>query len=370
MAASIASSAATDVETSSTPAHRPVLSTDDARRPALLAAKLRAMVGARWGAPADAGAEVTTSVIGAGLHDRAGARTWVLVDDDPERRLGMALALALRGGAGDHPNHLHLITEDAGAAGVLARRAAGLQAPIEVWLADGPALQLAEPAPPATDPPPAPGAELYRPLLAEAGLEPVVEGGELMGELLGLEVARVVVDEQGAAHVEAGVGRFDREAGAMMFAHLGETDALARTVDVVRRHRRVDALRHPLNQLVPERWLRTVLVAQPQLVGAVELRSVGSARPRRNLREAGVATAVGTAIDGAPLVVVASTGVDLDLVPSAIDDRLTHAPGARLVLAVPERDALGITNEMAALITDGAEVVTVPASWRSLPATV
>ena len=32
MAASIASSAATDVETSSTPAHRPVLSTDDARR--------------------------------------------------------------------------------------------------------------------------------------------------------------------------------------------------------------------------------------------------------------------------------------------------------------------------------------------------
>lgn len=39
----------------------------------------------------------------------------------------------------------------------------------------------------------------------------MVEGGELMGELLGLEVARVVVGDDGSAHVEAGVGRFDRE---------------------------------------------------------------------------------------------------------------------------------------------------------------
>lgn len=321
------------------------------------------MVGARWGVPD--GATVATSAIGASLADPEGGRTWVLLDDDPARRLGMALALAVRGGPAGRAHHLHVITEDAAAAGVLARRAGELVTPVEVWVAHGPELHPAEAAPPATDPPPSPEAELYRPVLAAVGLEPVVEGGELMGELLGLEVARVV-EADGEAHVEAGVGRFDREAGAMMFAHLGETDALARAVDVVRRQRGPGAARHPLNQLVPERWLRAVVVAHPEMVGATELRAVGSAYPRRNLREAGVATAVGTGLDGEPVVVVCSTGIDLDLVPAAADDRLTHAPGARLVLVVPADDALGIIRDLAALLRDGAEIVTIAGDWRAL----
>jgi hypothetical protein len=252
------------------------------------------------------------------------------------------------------------------AAGVLARRAALFDGPVEIWRAAGTDLTAVAPADPAGDPAPPPGAELYRPVLTEVGLEPVVEGGELIGELLGLEVARVVVGDDGEAHVEAGVGRFDREAGAMMFAHLGETDALARAVDVVRSQRRPGADHHPLNQLVPERWLRAVVVARPELVGAARLQPVGSACPRRNLRENGVATAVGTGPDGEPVVVVCSTGVDLDLVPAAADDRLTHAPAARLVLAVPADDALGITSDLAALLRDGAELVTVPDDWRNL----
>ena len=79
-----------------------------------------------------------------------------------------------------------------------------------------------------------------------------------------------------------------------------------------------------------------------------------------------MATAVGTDLDGRPVVVTCSTGVDLDLVPSAADDRLTHAPGARLVLAVPADDALGITSDLAALLRQGAQVVTVPDDWRNL----
>mgnify|MGYP003391262714 CR=1 FL=1 len=54
------------------------------------------------------------------------------------------------------------------------------------------------------------------------------------------------------------------------------------------------------------------------------------------------------------------------LVPSAADDRLTHAPGARLVLAVPADDAPGITSDLAALMRQGAQVVTVPDDWRNL----
>jgi hypothetical protein len=79
-----------------------------------------------------------------------------------------------------------------------------------------------------------------------------------------------------------------------------------------------------------------------------------------------VATALGVGGDGEPMVVVCSTGVDLDLVPSAADDRLTHAPGARLVIAVPEADALPITREMAGLLRHRAEVATIAGDWRSL----
>jgi len=309
---------------------------------------------------------VDTSVLGASIADPEGRRLWVLLDEDPERRLGMALAMAVRGGDAGAPNELHLICQNPGSAGVLARRASELTAPVHVWVANGPELTPAAPASPANDPAPPPEAELYRPVIAAAGLEPVVEGGELIGELLGLEVARVVVADDGEAHLEAGVGRFDREAGSMMFAHLGETDSVARAVDVVRRQRGPRTDRHPLNQLVPERWLRAVVVSRPDLVGASELRPVGSACPRRNLREAGVATAIGTAPDGTPMVVVCSTGVDLDLVPSASDDRLTHAPGARLVLVLPEPDALPITRDLASLLRDTAEIVTIEGDWRSL----
>jgi hypothetical protein len=150
-----------------------------------------------------------------------------------------------------------------------------------------------------------------------------------------------------------------------MFAELAEGDAVARAVEFVAGVRAAGAQRHPLNQLVPERWLRSVLVARPELVGAAELRPVGSAVPRRNLKEAGVASALGVDLEGRPLVVTCSTGVDLELVPCAADDRLTHAPGARLILAVPSRDALPITTQLAEHLALPADVVTVDDTWRS-----
>ena len=56
------------------------------------------------------------------------------------------------------------------------------------------------------------------------------------------------------------------------------------------------------------------------------------------------------------MVVVTSTGIDLDLVPTAADLRLAHAPGARLVLAVPERDAHPVTRRLAGELVEPAEV--------------
>jgi hypothetical protein len=270
------------------------------------------------------------------------------------------MAVAERFGA----TELHVITEVAEHASRLARRGACFARPPGIWVVADDELRSADPAAPAIDAAPPPEAELYRPVLAQAGLDVVVEGGHLIGELRGLEVARVVVDDDGSARVEAGVGRFDREVGAMMFKELAESDALARTVELVGALRRPGAERHPLNTLVPERWLRHAVVRRPELVGAAWLRPVGSAEPRRNLRDVAVASAVGIGQDGEPLVVTCSTGVDLELVPSAADDRLTHEPDARLVLAVPARDAMPITTDLAQHLVRPAEVVGVDEGWQ------
>lgn len=339
---------------------------DPDRRAALLAAKLAALVRGRWG---DASPDARPGGFpgGATLAEPAGGRLWVLMAADADRRLGAALAVASR--ASSRQVHLLVDAGDAAASAqvgsVLARRASSFADAPTVWAIDGLDLTQVAPAAPGIDAAPAPEAELYRPVLVAAGLEAVVEGGNLVGELLGLEVARVVVSPDGGAHIEVGVGRFDREVGAMMFKELTDTDALARAVEFVAQHRVAGAPRHPLNQLVPERWLRSVVVAHPELVGAAELRPVGSAIPRANLKEGGVATAIGTDLAGEPLVVTCSTGVDLELVPGAADDRLTHAPGARLVLAVPTKDALALTTDLARHLVLPADVVAMGDDWSA-----
>lgn len=337
--------------------------TDDTDRSALLATKLRLLVARRW-PDADERAE-SRFPDGAVISEVDGNRCWVYAEGAVEHRLGAALAVALRAGC----RELHVVVEDPAQAGVLARRAACFADPPRVWLADGAELHAATASAPAVDHPPPPDAELYRPVLEAAGLDPVVEGGHLIGELLGLEVARMVVGLDGQAHVEAGVGRFDREVAAMMFSHLGETDSLARAVDLVSRYRSAGAERHPIKHLVEERWLRTVVVGEPSVVGAAALRSVGSAIPRPDLKSDGVASAVGVDPNGQRVVVVCSTGVYLDLVPSAADERLTHAPVDRLVVALPPRDAVPLTRELNGLLASPAEIVVVPDDWRSIDGT-
>lgn len=262
-----------------------------------------------------------------------------------------------------------MLVDDATAAGIMARRATELARPPHVWRVDGRALVEAGPAPSPTFAAPHPAAELEAVLLSDAGLEVVVEQGQVIGELRGLEVARVVIEPDPSTgldrpRVEAGVGRFDREQFALMHADLSPPEAIERVIQIVRGYRYAGAPPHPLNQLVPERWLRAALVVDPSPVGAAELRPVESAVARQNLRENLPATAVGTDSDGRPVVVVCSTGVDLDLVPTAADDRLAHAPGARLLLVVPERDVVSVTTRLAGALREPADVIGVDGDWR------
>jgi hypothetical protein len=199
-------------------------------------------------------------------------------------------------------------------------------------------------------------------MLRAAGAEVVVEHGVIFGEIRGLEVARVRVDDDGRAVLDVGVGRFDQEATALLHGHLPTEDALARAIDEVARHRRPDAVPHPVNRLARDRWLRAQVLDDPSLVGLRSLEPVAPATPRRNTRDALPAGAVGTDDDGARVLVVCSVGVDLDLVPVAADlAAREHAD--RVTLVTPPRDQVPVLRSLADRLAVPATFVGVEGDW-------
>lgn len=320
------------------------------QRAALLAAKARALVVDAVGD--DPGLTATGFPGGAAVQ--AGDSAWVLLDERPAWSLGRALAWAQQRGA-----HRVEVMAEVDAC-TLARRASYFDLDVRVWAIEGRRLVPARP-----DPVPerstASEAELaLATQLVDAGAEVVVEGGAVRGEIEGLEVARVVRDGD-EVRLEVGVGRHDREAFAVIHGHLPTTEALATVILAVRRHRRPGQPAHPLNRLAGERWLRRRLVATPDLVGAAHLEAVEGTLVRESVKDVTAAIAVGATSDGEPIVVACSTGIDLDLVPSAADARAARHPGARLVLAVPERDAHPVTRRLAGHLREPADVVALPA---------
>lgn len=317
------------------------------------------MVSSHWGE--DASSEPGGFPAGATL--RRGPTGWVF-SDDPERLLGGALAWARAARVGE----LHVIAE--AGAGMLARRAAYFaDAPKVWWLRDRSLSEAPPEAPPAEAEPPAEAWRLAADL-SDAGAVVVAEHGVLAGEVLGLEVARVECGPSGP-ELSVGVGRHDREAHRMIetAGASGSSDrraTMARAVAEVTARRRAGAPSHPANALAPERWLRAVVVRNPDLVLASELAPISPPSPRADLRAAAVAPAVGTDAAGKQLVVVCSTGIDPELVPQAADVR-ARAGGGRLVLAVPERDDHRLTRDLAARLSDPAVVSPVPDDWRTYP---
>ncbi|MDJ0769366.1 MAG: hypothetical protein QNJ12_11250 [Ilumatobacter sp.] len=330
---------------------------DAARRSRLIGIKLRALVADHLSA--DVG-DVREFAPGAALlHDDA---AWVYLDDRPGQRLGASLAWALRAGA----RSLDVIA--AADTGVLARRAGEFAFPISVWHADERSLLAAIPEPfEPTLEVPAHHLEL-RQLIADGGADPIVEHGVLVGEVRGLEVCRVVDDPAtGVTRLEVGVGAHDREAFQMLHGDVPAVESLARVVDIVAEVRSPGAPQHPLNRLGAERLIRWQVEQRPELVGAAEVRPAEPPVARTNLKDPTPCVGTGTTSAGERLVVVCASGVDLEVVPYAADARLAaeravepgSTGGSRLVLAMPARDRLPLTDELAGLLTQPAEFVAV-----------
>ncbi len=326
--------------------------------PELLAAQARVLVASQWGEATRRAAEFPG---GAALVE--GDRGWVLLAPNPIAAFGPALVWAERRSL----TTLHLLVGSG--ADIVARRAQLFAPAPTVWQITGATLDPAMAAPPRPIRAPVPAPALTQ-LLIDADVEMVVEEGIARAEVLGLEVARIShgattsgtpIDEP---VLEVGVGHADRELTGMLHGNLPPATQLARVIEIVRKTRRVDAERHPLNQLAPERWLRAVLLADPGRVGLRELQAAPPAEPRPNLRDPAIAVAVGTDTDGLAVVVACSVGIHLDLVPAAADARLALSPDARLLLVVPERDAHPVTRALADRLAHPAEVIALPGDGR------
>lgn len=329
---------------------------DADRRALLLRAKLAGLVRGQWGDVVDRATHIPMPGGAALLADQT---LWVLAEEAPGRSLGGALVLAAR----RKVRHLHLLAGQS--TGTLARRAEAIQWPTSVWRVDGTSLVEAEAERLRGEPGLPAQAEAWRPVIEEAGAEAIVEAGVLRAEVRGLEVARVEVDDAGA-QLAVGVGKHDREAKRMVH---GADQGADRLVDVVRfvSTRRVADGEGPAYRLAPERWLRWLVVRRPDLVGAARLAPVPSPVRREDLRQPAPAPAAGVDQAGDPILVVCSVGVDMDLIPSAVDAWLADPRRPRLLLCVPEGDDLPAVRQLAALLTPAADLRTVDASWRSIP---
>ena len=319
---------------------------DEGRRGRLLAMKLAALVRDHG-----VGADLQTTPFALGAAAIDGATGWVYLDERQQRGLGPALAWAVRAGV----SRLHVLAEEG--TGTLARRAEPFRLPVEVWHVAERALlpAIAEPLP---VPPSAPVEhEQFRDLIIQGGAIPAVEQGVLVGEVRGLEVCRVVIDQHtGVARLEVGLGQHDREAFQMMHGDVPTVEALAKVVGAVEPHRRDGADPHPLNRLGQEQALRARLIDDPTLIGATEVEAIPSPVGRPNLKDPYPCIARAT-INGSPATMVISVGVDLDLVPFATDARLATRHPTRIVL--PKRDAVPVQLDIAALLTEPMQVVPV-----------
>ena len=289
----------------------------------------------------------------------------VLCDRGSAAALASAVVWAERAGA----NRLTLFADDD--AQDLARFASYFTiggTDLEVRQVEGARSTPAEASPvpaPYADPV---GADELVAQLRDAGVEVVAEHGIVRGEVLGLEVARLVTwssehGGDGELHLEAGVGRFDRDAVAAAHPDEAPADSLERTVSAVRSRRHAGATTHPVQMLARSRWLRADLIAQPSIIGARSLRAIGMTTEPSGLRDVHPAAAIGTDESGEPLLVVCSSGVDLSLVPLAADTRAMLGEPIRLVLALPERDHHRATRSLVASLRHAAELVAVPEGW-------
>jgi hypothetical protein len=289
--------------------------------------------------------------LGAALRGNQTGAVWVA--DNHERSLGPVLLWANR----HHLNEIHLITDNA--AGLLARRAAALTTPVHVWEFANAALTRTTPSEPLPKIPVPESHEQFATTIQQSGADVVREHGILTGEVLGLEICRVVDTPEGPK-LEIGVGAHDRETFQLVNSHRTIEESLTQVVTIVAKHRAPGAEPHPLNRLAPDRRLRHHLLNNPHLVNATTLQPAEPPVIRRNLLDASACIAQGTTTTNEPLIVAITATVDVDIVTFAIDAQLREHPQAHITIAT-------YAGNLTPSLRNVAEAASNPALFVELP---
>jgi hypothetical protein len=279
---------------------------------------------------------------------------WVVVLEQCDRSLGPVLLWAQKF---DATSLDIFVVSDAD---LIARRAQLFDIDIRVWLVADKKVTIAEPAAVLAASQVPQSHEQFADLIAQSGAEVVREHGVLSGEAMGLEVCRVVVDEnENTPRLEIGVGAHDRETFQMLHGKVATLESLVKVVDIVRGHRQSGSEHHPLNRLAAERLLRHRIVVEPQLVGASALQVVEPPVMRLNVKDAVPCCAVGVSEQGQQIVAVCTASVDVDVVAFAADARARIAPDAQLVIATHTNNVTPSLAKLAKSLRIPARVVEV-----------
>jgi hypothetical protein len=219
-----------------------------------------------------------------------------------------------------------------GDAGIPARRAQALTCNLRVWQMHNGTLQPATPAPHLPKIQPPDSHEQFVGLIQQCGADVVREHGILTGEVLGLEICRVVDTPEGPK-LEVGVGAIDRETSQLVHRHRSIEDSLTEVAQIVRQHRQPGAPHHPLGKMAGERLLRHHILNNPHLIGATTLQPAEPPLPRTSLRDHNPCVATGTNTNNTPIVAVFTDTIDIDIIGFAIDAQLREHQHAHITIA-------------------------------------
>ncbi len=318
---------------------------DDDRIGALAAVKLRGLLRGRASTESDPAPSGSRAVV------RVDDRLWVYQPRSAESVLEAALLLATT----RRVPRLAVVVDEVPETLPFALR--GLHG-VEAYRALGTELVAIE----ATVAPEAPAPPADHPLLSvlgSAGLDVVPDHEVWLGEIHGLEIARL---GRGEHELQLGVGAFDRGAFEALYPDQSPIDALPRVIEQVRGHRHRGASPHLLNRLVRERWIRAEVCAQPHTVGldlAVPIAGL-TGRPGLHATVPDVASgAAGTE----RVLVVTGVGVDPTTVTVAAAVAVRERAD-RVVIVVPHRDRHDAIVGAARFVSTPTEVVGVDPPWE------
>ena len=311
--------------------------------------KLRALVREHLGLSEEPAGRA--EVFGLGAAFVSSSDTWLYVDGIAQRSLGPSLAWFLnhiQNETRESLTALHLVVDRD--SGVLARRAAMFDVPIQVWHVNNrlllPAveeehLEVVSPSPRHLD---------FVPMIERAGADVVIEHGVVAGEVLGLEICRVVDDAfTGDTRLEVGMGAHDREAFALIHGHRPTEEALSSVIATVAQHLADGARLHPLNTFGAERLLRARCIGNPAVVGLTSLAPADPPVARTNLKDTIPCVARGRDDAGSDVVVTFVHGVDLDVVPFALDAADRFGENVRVMIVARDKDVVPSIMKMGVL---------------------